>query len=224
MRGVSGALLAALSTYAAWLGCSSFGTASPSGEPDATTTLDASAVEASGDVDVDAANSVRYVFTTSDRFSGEMLAPLGLETADQKCNEAAQRSLKLKTRKFKAWLSTLVSPASTRVTPSSSNRRIVRTDDVQVASAWSTFLLPIHDAEIDHDENGSVLPDLVQAWTATAYDGSFKASSTAGSTACANWTANTSDATWGDPFKRIGWSSAGVAPCSNTLHLYCIED
>jgi hypothetical protein len=164
-----------------------------------------------------AANCERIIFATSTDYDGNLG---GIPGADAKCQARADVSTnaRIKGRSFVAWISTLASSASARLTHGT--MPYVRPDGMMVASDWTALVKGTIDNAILFDELGGSSPNG-RAWTGTNSNGGGYSSY-----ACTSWT-NTSPTLPGVAGNvggnGSGWSSDGLDACSSTHRLYCVE-
>lgn len=185
---------------------------------------EASAPDASSVADVDGgackgvADCRRYVFVTSETFTGEDLG--GAIAADQKCTLRAQVSgdPTIRTRKYKAWLSSTGFEASKRLTHGT--RPYVLPDGTLLANDWAQLTAGSLFHAIDRDEgNAPVAEGFV--WTGTDIFGN------ATSSTCAGWSLNGVDnvGTVGrsDAIDST-WTNSGTKGCGTGYRLFCVEE
>ena len=139
----------------------------------------------------------------------------GLAGADELCaNQAAAADLG---GDFKAWLSTLSSPVSDRVTHASSPYVLV--DGTMVANDWDDLVDSSILAAINLDANGE--PRTGDVWTGTLATGaSFPDDD------CAGFTSGSAGSIGlcGESHSLTAtWTQNITPPCSTPLRLYCIE-
>ncbi len=230
-----------LAMVLAAMSCTTFGTDSPDGSADgggtdAGATGDGPATDASGpetSTDADAgdedaarptcageASCERYVFVSSERFTGEDIG--GAIGGDGRCNAYAARAgtlPKLAGRAFQAWLSDDLAnfTASARLTHGTKPYRLV--DGTLVANDWSQLTSGSVLHPIDVTEQGlTVGQDFV--WTGTSALGQLATKT------CTNWSLNGSDNTGAvgrASAQDSAWTNAGLASCGTAHRLYCFE-
>lgn len=234
-RGAAG-LCSALATTFVLPSCGTFG----EGTPDVADA--ASPVEAGGDAGPEAANAptdgggadsvadvdagpcrgaadcARYVFVTSETFTGEDLG--GAIAADQKCSLRAATSgtATIRARKYKAWISSAGFAASKRLTHGT--RPYVLPDGTLLANDWAQLTTGALFHPIDRDEaNAPVGAGFV--WTGSDIFGN------ATEKTCTDWTINGA-ANVGTVGRSEAvdstWTNSGAMNCGTGLRLYCIEE
>lgn len=166
----------------------------------------------------------RLVFTTSNRWSGDLG---GVAGADEKCQKAADAAGGIYAgRTWKAWIS-----AATK--DDSAVERLVHGTGLYtngpwaIATGWDQLASAVHDHGIRLDENGNLpqADDIV--WTGTNPDGTALVGVTGAS--CNDWTS--SDGLGGTGIAAYGsasqsdstWTHVGFQTCDGLGHLYCIE-
>jgi hypothetical protein len=151
------------------------------------------------------------VFATSIRYSAGLG---GLSGADSLCMDHAAAGGHA--GQFRAWLSTMNLPVTTRLVPS--NGPYIRTDGVEIAANWDDLLDATLTAPLNLDETGLMVGGDV--WTGTLATGqAYLAADCDGFTNGASGAAQcgASTATSG------AWTENIVPACSNLLRLYCFE-
>jgi hypothetical protein len=175
----------------------------------------------------------KLVFITSHLYTGNLG---GLAGADSQCQKLATTASLPGT--FKAWLSSMATTASERLTHSTGP--YVLTDGTRVASSWAGLTSGTLLHAIDLTETGKPAPIptimcgsaniLPSAWTSTAPDGGLAGQKDT----CADWATN--GLSYGATLGVVGqtnatWtagcgseSSVNNNPvCESTASLYCIE-
>lgn len=202
------------------LACSSAGSTSQpgmdagldSGSDAAIDAGDDAGIDAGIDSGVDAGRTERQIFVTATRQNAKFG---GIAGADALC--ASQASTAGLEGEFKAWLSTINSPVSERLTRSQAPYVLV--DGTLVANNWDDLVDDSILAPINLDADGIARGGDV--WTGTlpnglAYDEvdceGFTSSSVLSSGLCG------SSASIGTQ-----WTASAVPDCSTALLLYCIE-
>lgn len=152
----------------------------------------------------------RVVFVTSTSTDGNRS---GLAGADSFCQARATAAGLSGT--FRAWLSTSVTAAASRLTHSPG--RYVRTDGVVVANHWTDLTSGTLRAPISKDESGNNAGTL-PVWTATNPNGTFVGPD------CQGWT-GTSDlgVTGTSSATSAQWTVTQRTFCANQGVLYCFE-
>lgn len=165
----------------------------------------------------DCRKEFRYVFVTSDTFSGDLG---GHQGADEKC-QAAASSAGL-SGMFRAWLSTSTEdPVDALVQSAVPYRRL---DGMQVAQNWPDLIDGMLDTPINLTEKMTFVPgpvcDSRAAWTASFANGTeYDAGKT-----CSDWTSNSGTTTGGNPNETTGaWSHGCPLSCASLASLYCVE-
>jgi hypothetical protein len=155
---------------------------------------------------------VQLVFVTSTTHRGDFG---GVEGADALCMERAGAAGLEGT--FRAWLSTVDTPVTERLTQGTAP--YVRVDGVQVAADWDGLTAGSLEVPIDLDESG--VPQFGDVWTGTLPDGTSYADGD-----CEEWTADASPAvslcgraTSAGP----QWTNNQQVACGASLRLYCIQ-
>ena len=179
-------------------------------------------------------NITHHVFTTSESFSGDIVAEAtarfsyagsnGLEAADSICQQLADNSQFMQQGIYKAWLSDSSSSPSISFTKPTVNyvKYSAAIDDYQVvASGWIGFTSSAIDNPMDKDELGMILSPLY-SWTGTIRNGASAGYH------CDDWTDST-----GSAQGEAGWvgsvyssrTATSVDSCSavNQYHLYCVQ-
>lgn len=155
----------------------------------------------------------KLVFVTTGMFNGNMG---GLAGADAQCqSEASQAGL---SGVYKAWLSTLASPASDRLAHSDVPYR--RIDTTQVAFNWTELTDGAIEKGIQLTTAGTGVPFTSGVWTGTLSNGN------AAGKDCRNWTdASEGQAGVNGIVSGVGgtWSDNGAASCSTFRRLYCFQ-
>jgi hypothetical protein len=164
------------------------------------------------------ASCERVLFVTSNRWSGNLG---GLAGADKACNDAAAsgRSVNVRGRTYKAWLSNGASSAFVRLTHGTS--RYVSTTGRLIANDFNDLSSSGFKAP-PTDENGD--PSGGNVWTATLANGSY----TPSASSCTQWTDGTAQMKGvvglADATDATTWTVSGQLPCDTLGHLYCLED
>jgi len=166
-------------------------------------------------------NCQRYVFVSSDVFTGEDMG--GATSADARCDQVG-RGYKaapvFKQRHWQAWISddNTNTVASARLAHGEKPYRMI--DGTLVANSWVQLTSGSILATIVLDEAGNALSSDETVWTGTNAFGQ-RASAT-----CTGWTlaGGSNTGTFGTVGKTdTTWTSTGNDGCSNPKHLYCIE-
>ena len=165
----------------------------------------------------DCRKEYRYIFVTSETFSGNLG---GYQGADDKCQAAASDAGLTGT--FRAWLSTSTqAPQDTLVHSAVPYRRL---DDAQVAQNWPDLLDGILDNPINLTEKMTFVPgpvcDARAAWTASFANGmAYDTNNT-----CSDWMSSSGTTTGGNPSEPTGaWSQGCPLSCASMASLYCVE-
>lgn len=168
-----------------------------------------------------ATNGYQRVFITSTPTNANLD---GLSGADAKCQAAADTAKLGGT--WKAWLSDIVTSASSRLIHHSTPYR--RIDGELVANDWAdltdgNIAIPIEITEFNKKAVSTPRYNIA-VWTATNTDG------TGSSNNCSNWTTSTSDSSlvtgkYGfGVYANAGWTTvSGATRCDNLASLYCFE-
>lgn len=166
----------------------------------------------------------RIVFTTSNRWSGNLG---GVAGADAKCQQAADAAGGVYAgRTWKAWI-------SAATTDDSAAKRLVHGTGLYsngpwaIATGWDQLASAVHDHAIRLDENGNLpqADDIV--WTGTNPDGTALVGATGAS--CNDWTSEnggggTGIAAYGNASASDAtWTHEAFQTCDGLGHLYCIE-
>ncbi|MBI2543065.1 MAG: PEGA domain-containing protein [Candidatus Aenigmarchaeota archaeon] len=156
----------------------------------------------------------KRVFITSIAYNGNMG---GLDGGDQKCQSLAGTANL--GGEWKAWLSNGTISASSRLTHSNDNYKLLT--GTKVADDWSDLTDGSLDAAINVDQSGNTQANK-NVWTATGYNGERGTSGIQ----CENWSngagtvlglVGNSDNT------NLDWTQKTARSCSQTSHLYCFE-
>lgn len=165
----------------------------------------------------DCRKEFRYVFVTSDTFSGDLG---GHQGADDKCQTAASSAGLSGT--YRAWLSTSTQdPLDVLVQSAVPYRRL---DGMQVAQNWPDLIDGMLDNPINLTEKMTFVPgpvcDSRAAWTASFANGTeYDVSKT-----CSDWTSSSGTTTGGNPNETTGaWSHGCPLSCASLASLYCVE-
>ncbi len=160
----------------------------------------------------------RYVFVTTDRFTGNLG---GLSGADKRCNDDAAQSVDELVRrgKYVAWLSNSGVAGSDRI----SNRHqyiFLNTDKLNV------FRNGLGDLDVSHPINlttGRVALQSQDVWTGTDKNGAVAANT------CKGWTSDLQDVqgkvgtTSSGSESNSKWTDFGELACNGMASLYCFE-
>ena len=162
----------------------------------------------------------KYVFVTSDSYSGNLG---GLSGADTKCQALAQAAGLDGT--FKAWLSDS-SGASPSTRFSNSTDAYVKVDGAVVANDYTDLVSGNLRSEINLDQNGNAVNDSY-VWSNTKSDGTVQGSNP-GTHSCNDWTASGSVYGFVSHTTRRSvspdWSYEGNPSCDfPDVRLYCFE-
>ena len=165
-----------------------------------------------------AADCQRFVFVTSETFTGEDLG--GAIAADGKCTNraAATGTPEIKVRKFKAWISEVGFEASKRLTHGT--KPYVLPDGRLLANDWNQLTQGSLFHPIDRDEANAPAPAGF-VWTGSDIFGN------ATPTTCTGWTIGGADdkGTVGRAeAKDSTWTNSGVQSCGTGHRLFCIEE
>lgn len=221
--------------------CSAFGTATntepapPSTEVDASDAArasdtspempDASPLDADTGTEpsgpcIGVAACARYVFVTSEVYTGEDLG--GAIAADGKCTvraSAASTLPALAGREWQAWLSDDVAQASASARLTHGTRPYRLANGSLVANDWTQLTSGALLHAIDVDEQGRVLGQEF-VWTGTTAFGQATPQT------CTNWTLNGASnyGTVGQASaKDSTWTNSGAVTCGSGHRLYCVE-
>ena len=145
----------------------------------------------------------------------------GLEAADTLCTNAANGALLDGT--YRAWISSSTANAIDRI--DADGPWVLRGAHTLFHNRAQLSGLPL--SVYAMDENGDVVEDFKDTWTATAMGGHL-AVATDGFTdlgACGDWTANDSTLTVaGDPLSSdSAWTQSTPTMCAGDNHLLCLE-
>lgn len=172
----------------------------------------------------------KRVFVTSMTYQGGLLG--GLAGADTKCNARAE--VAGLAGNYKAWLSTRLTTAASRLTHSTGAYRLI--DGTTVAANWDELVSGTLQNPIDHDELGhlysapsncGIVGGVLPVWTATTYEGVYEQ---AFDETCVNWTEIEVGGFYGDG--GVGnaqaadtfWTESLCAiACVDHASLYCLE-
>jgi hypothetical protein len=171
------------------------------------------------------ADHPRYAFVTSATYQ-PAVDFVSLETADDRCNEAAgQGDPSIQGKKFLAWLSDSSASPSTRFVHSAAPYMRVTKGDT-IAESWDDLVKRTVGAgqlakKLDVTESGMnvVSGGNAPVWTATHADGTPNITDD-----CSEWTAGTGAGATGDATQQDSkWSDLGTESCATRAHLYCFE-
>jgi hypothetical protein len=226
-------ILALLTGVVIAVGCSALGACArfdgAAREPDldaGNTPIAADAAAESGNVDETrplvgstcngAAACARYVFVTSEAYSGDDIGgPFG---ADGRCEiKAAGAATKpeLANRKWQAWISGGSTSAADRLTHGTKPYWLP--GGILVANSWNQLVSGSVLHQIDVDETGATLPPTF-VWTGTRPFGDTSSDD------CAGWQLGGTLGMVGKTDTRTGgWTSYVTLPCPEGHRLYCFE-
>jgi hypothetical protein len=190
--------------------------------PDGAAEAAQDAAEASApDVTIDPVAKTRIVFTTSNRWTGDLG---GLAGADAKCQAAAGAAFP--GRVFRAWIS------GTGAGEAATERLVHGTGPYtngpwSIGTGWDQLASSVHDHGIRLDENGNLpqVDDVV--WTGTNPDGTALVGATGAS--CNDW--SSAEGGGGTGIAAVGnassvdakWTHEVFQTCDGFGHLYCVE-
>jgi len=170
-----------------------------------------------------AANCPRYVFVTSEAFTGDLrIAGVnGTSSGDEHCTRLANAGgAPLAGRLFKAWLSSDEDPVLTvaAVRLVHGVEPYILPDGRIVAASWTKLTTNNLDVPIDLTELGvAISPSPV--WTGSLESGALR------SPTCSNWQVATTGNGWTGNTSRVNgkWTNDVQQACSQLARLYCIE-
>jgi hypothetical protein len=162
-------------------------------------------------------HSPRRAFVTSQTYTGNLG---GIAGAQALGNQLAQAVGLPGT--FDAWLSTAASTPNTRFVRHTGP--YVRVDGTPVAWSYADLTDGNLFSALRMDENGDLIGESEQAWTATTAQGEYQVTTLLDN--CSNWTngggfgnAITGRTFWQDD----DWTNFFNAACGTAQHLYCFE-
>ncbi len=157
----------------------------------------------------------RVVFTTTKEYPGTFG---GIAEADQRCqaHAGASQNPRVKGRKFVAWISTPNDAASDRLVHGT--QAYVRPDGAMVAKSFADLVDGALAVPLSLNEDGAPPGGSNRVWTGTTAAGA------SGAQGCGGWTdAALKGLRGGLAQAGPGWTATGNDACTQTGHLYCIE-
>jgi hypothetical protein len=160
----------------------------------------------------------RYIFLTSDTFTGNFGGATPVMTANNLCRDAAKNSALLPPGTYEAWLSTVNYTPSGQVL----SAPLFLPDCTMVVSDPAQYVkTQMLNHPVSEDQNGKSILDG-QSWTATKGDGTY----TGVGTDCTAWTdvtAAVKGVVGNSGAIDDKWTEATQIPCNGKAHLICIQ-